>query len=359
MFVLEGKTMIEKKCKYCGNNEIRTDNIRGIVYCTKCGAILEENEIDSHAEWRSFSSEQQSSRTRTGAPITFTKHNKGISTEIGKGNTEMYKLNSKKRNQYYRLRKWNKRIMNSKERNLSYSLAELERQVSYLMLPKSIHEEVARLYEKAVKKGVVRGRSIESIITALIYAVARSYGVPRTISELSAASGIEKREIGRAYRYISRQLSLKILPATSKQYIPRFVSLLGLDGKVEARAKEIVEKTKDSKIISGKGPTGVAAAAIYIAAVLEGRKQTQRDIADIVGVTEVTIRNRYKDLIKALGIEDQMEKISNEEEKNEDEDEDFPRKRKRKKIISKFKTSQLIQKTPVEDNSYSDKKNEE
>ncbi len=333
--------MFEKrKCKYCGNDELKSDDTGGMIYCTKCGAILEENEIDMQAEWRSFSSEQQSSRTRTGAPITFTKHDKGISTEIGKGNAEMYKLTSKKRNQYYRLRKWNKRIMNSKERNLNYSLAELERQVSYLMLPKAIHEEVARLYEKAVKKGVVRGRSIESIITALIYAVARGYGVPRTISELSAASGIEKREIGRAYRYISRQLDLKILPATSKQYIPRFVSLLGLDGKVEAKAKEIVETTKNSKIISGKGPTGVAAAAIYIAAVLESKKQTQRDIADIVGVTEVTIRNRYKDLVKSLGIEEQLEKISTEEEVQVETD-GTQKKRRRKKIISKFKSSQL------------------
>jgi len=332
----------KRNCPHCGNEELKNDSSKGILYCTKCGAILEEGEIDRQAEWRSFSAEQQSTRTRSGAPVTFTKYDKGISTEIGKGNSEMYKLSSKKRNQYYRLRKWNKRIMDSTERNLNYSLAELERQVSYLILPKSIHEEVARLYEKAVKKGVVRGRSIESIITALIYAVARSYGIPRTISELSAASGIEKREIGRAYRYISRQLDLRILPATAKQYIPRFVSLLGLDGKIEASAKKIIEETQTSKTISGKGPTGVAAAAIYIAAVLGGRKQTQRDIADIVGVTEVTIRNRYKDLVTSLGIEEQIEKITTDEETEEEKIK--PRRRRRKKIVSKFKLSQLKQK---------------
>ena len=195
----------------------------------------------------------------------------------------------------------------SKDRNLSYSLSELSRQISYLGLPRSVHEQVARLYEKAIDKGLVRGRSMETIITALIYAVAREQGTPRTLSEMSAASGIEKREIGRAYRYIARELGIRILPAKSEEYVPRFASLLGLSGRVQAKAKEILNITSDEELTSGKGPTGIAAAALYIAAVLEGERRTQRDIADVVGVTEVTIRNRYKDLIEKLGIEEDIE----------------------------------------------------
>jgi transcription initiation factor TFIIB len=156
---------------------------------------------------------------------------------------------------------------------------------------------------------------MESIITALIYAVAREHSTPRTLSELAASSGIEKREIGRAYRYICRQLQIRILPAKPKEYIPRFASLLGLSGKVQAKAKEILKKAADADIISGKGPTGIAASSLYIAAVLEGEKRTQRDIADVVGVTEVTIRNRYKDLVEKLGIEDEVEKKAAEIEK--------------------------------------------
>ncbi len=310
------KVINQPKCTSCGGDRFTKDDSRGELICNKCGLVMEQDEIDTTPEWRAFDSVQQSKRTRTGAPLTFTKHDKGISTEIGKGLEELYKVSVKKRAQYYRLRKWNKRLTKSKDRNLSYSLSELARQVSYLGLPKSVHEEVGRLYEKAVTKGLVRGRSMESIITALIYAVAREEGSPRTLSELSAASGIEKREIGRAYRYVARELGIRILPAAAEEYIPRFSSLLGLSGTVQAKAKEILAVAVDEEITSGKGPTGVAAAALYIAAVLEGEKRTQRDIADVVGVTEVTIRNRYKDLVEKLGIEEEVERKANENDKS-------------------------------------------
>ncbi len=303
------------KCPECGGEELDRDESRAEIICRKCGAVLEEDLVDRTPEWRAFDIEEKSKRTRTGAPITFTKHDKGFSTEIGKSTAELYKVPVKKRAQYYRLRKWHKRLTKSKDRNLSYSLSELSRQISYLGLSTSIHEEVGRLYEKAVTKGLVRGRSMESIITALIYAVAREQGSPRTLAELSAASGIDKREIGRAYRYIARELKIRILPATAEEYIPRFSSLLGLSGNVQARAIEILRKAEGEDVVSGKGPTGIAASALYIAAVLESEKRTQRDIADVVGVTEVTIRNRYKDLVEKLGIEEEVEKKAQEAEK--------------------------------------------
>ncbi|MBW6451969.1 MAG: transcription initiation factor IIB [DPANN group archaeon] len=305
------------KCPECGFNNFERDESKGELICMKCGAIVNIDMVDTSPEWRAFDVEQKSKRTRTGAPMTFTKHDKGFSTEIGSSTAELYKVPVKKRAQYYRLRKWHKRLTKSKDRNLSYSFSELVRQISYLNLSSSVHEEVARLYEKAVTKGLVRGRSMESIITALIYAIAREHGSPRTLSELSAASGIEKREIGRAYRYIARELKIRILPATAKEYIPRFSSLLGLSGEVQARSKEILDKAADEDIISGKGPTGIAASALYIAAVLGGEKRTQRDIADVVGVTEVTIRNRYKDLVEKLGIEEEVEKKAAETEKRQ------------------------------------------
>jgi len=308
--------MVERiKCPGCGGSSFSKDERRGELICNKCGMVMEEDEIDTSPEWRAFDTDQQSKRTRTGAPLTFTKHDKGISTEIGKSSGELYKVPVKKRAQYYRLRKWNKRLTKSKDRNLSYSLSELARQISYLGLPKSVHEEVGRLYEKAVTKGLVRGRSMESIITALIYAVAREERSPRTLSELAAASGIEKREIGRAYRYVARELAIRILPASAEEYVPRFASLLGLSGSVQALAKDILKSAVDEEVTSGKGPTGIAAAALYIAAVLKGERRTQRDIADVVGVTEVTIRNRYKDLVRKLGIEEEVERKAAEVEK--------------------------------------------
>ncbi len=300
----------EKKglCPSCGSNKTIKDPNTGEVYCAKCGTIIEEEVVDVGQEWRAFDVEQMEKRARTGAPITFRKHDKGLTTEIGKGVTELYKVPSKKRAQYYRLTKWHKRLIRSKDRNLSYALSELQRIVSFLNLPRNVHERIAKYYAEAVEKGLVRGRSIESVIAALTYAIAREMGTPRTLDEIVEASGVDKREIGRTYRFIARELKLRILPADPISYVPRFCSMLGLSDKVQARAISLLKKARKLDAISGKGPTGVAAAAIYIATVLEGEQRTQREVAEICGITEVTIRNRYKELVEKLGLAEEIEK---------------------------------------------------
>ncbi|MFH8132350.1 MAG: transcription initiation factor IIB [Candidatus Aenigmatarchaeota archaeon] len=300
-------------CPECGSYEIIEDPSRGELFCKSCGAIIKEDMIDIGQEWRAFDSEQMSRRARGGAPLTFTKHDKGLTTEIGKGVGELYKVPAKKRAQYYRLTKWHKRLIKSKDRNLSFALSELQRIVSFLNLSRSIHERIARYYEEAVNKGLVRGRSIESVIAALTYAVSREFGSPRTLDEISEASGVEKKEIGRTYRYIARELGIRILPADPITFVPRFCSMLGLSDKVQAKAVEILRKARKFDITGGKGPTGIAAAAVYIACVLVGEKRTQREVADVFGITEVTIRNRYKELVEKMGIEEEVERKAKEE----------------------------------------------
>jgi transcription initiation factor TFIIB len=302
-----------QKCPECDSKHFTRDRRRGEVVCSKCGLIIKERIIDTSPEWRAFDSEQRQRRTRGGAPLTPTKHDKGLTTEVGSGRGELFKVAPSKRAQYYRLRKWQKRLVESKDRNLSFAFSELQRLVSFLGLPRSVHEEVARKYEKAVDKGLVRGRSMESVIAALLYTICRKMKTPRTLEELSDATGIEKREIGRTYRYITRELGMRILPAMPKNYIPRFGSMLGLSDKVQARAIRILKEAKKYGATGGKGPIGVASAALYIAAVLEGEKRTQREIADAIGVTEVTIRNRFKELCKKLGLVEKVEKKLKEE----------------------------------------------
>jgi transcription initiation factor TFIIB len=302
-----------EECPECGSNDFIEDETRGELRCARCGLVVKEHMIDRGQEWRAFDSDQISRRARTGAPLTFTKHDKGLTTEIGKGLGELYKVPGKKRAQYYRLRKWHKRLIESKDRNLSFALSELQRIISFLNLPKPVHERIARYYEEAVDKGLVRGRSIESVIAALVYAVSRQFGTPRTLDEIAEASGLEKREIGRTYRYVARELTVRILPADPKDFVPRFCSILNLSDKVQANAIKILKKAKKLDITSGKGPTGVAAAAIYIACVLTGEKRTQREVASIVNVTEVTIRNRYKELVEKLGLEKEVEEKVKEE----------------------------------------------
>jgi len=265
---------------------------------------------------RAFDDDQRSKRVRTGATLTPTKHDQGITTEIGKGRGELFKVASKKRAQYYRLTKWHKRLIKSKDRNLSFAFSELQRLISYLHLSRAIHERIAKLYQQAVNKGLVRGRSTESIIAALLYTTCREEGAPRTLDEISKASGINKKDIGKTYRYIARKLKIRILPAKAQDYVPRFGSLLGLSEKVQVRAVDVLDEAGKYDVTSGKGPIGVAAAALYIAAVLEGEKKTQREVADMIGVTEVTIRNRYKEMVEALNIKDKIEELVKEEEES-------------------------------------------
>lgn len=299
-------------CPECGKTNFK-ENSQGDLVCTNCGRVIDEDRVDESPEWRAFNAEQRKKKARAGAPLTYTKHDMGVSTEIGKGSGELYKVSGKKRAQYYRLRKWHKRLTKSKDRNLGFALSELNRLVSHMNLPESVHEEVARLYEKAVDQALVRGRSMESVTAALLYAVARKQGTPRTLDEISEVSGIEKREIGRAYRYVARELGLRILPAKAQDYIPRFAGKLQLSGEVQAEARKLIDQAREKDLLSGKGPTGIAAASLYIAAVLKGEKRTQREVADIVGVTEVTIRNRYKELVEELGLTEKVEEKSNED----------------------------------------------
>lgn len=304
-------------CPECKSENITYDPSRGETVCASCGLVLGESMIDVTQEWRAFDEDQRSKRVRTGAPLTPTKHDQGITTEIGKGRGELFKVTPKKRAQYYRLTKWHKRLIKSKDRNLSFAFSELQRLISHLGLSQAVHEKVAKLYERAVDKGLVRGRSTESIISALLYTTCREHGAPRTLDEISKASGIGRRDIGKTYRYVARKLSIRILPAKSQDYVPRFGSLLGLSEKVQVRAVDVLDDASKFDVTSGKGPIGVAAAALYIAAVLEGEKKTQREVADAIGVTEVTIRNRYKEIIEKLGIKDEVEeKVREEEEKN-------------------------------------------
>ena len=320
--MLGKKLKTEQKCPECGSTNIRHDHIRGESVCENCGSILKESMIDLTQEWRAFDEDQRSRRVRTGAALTPTKHDQGIITEIGKGRGELFKVAPKKRAQYYRLTKWHKRLIKSRDRNLSFAFSELQRLISYLHLSKAVHEKVARLYQQAVNQGLVRGRSTESIIAALLYTTCREEGAPRTLDEISKASGINKKDIGKTYRYIARKLKIRILPAKAQDYVPRFGSLLGLSEKVQVNAVKILNEAGTFDVTSGKGPIGVAAAALYIAAVLNGEKKTQREVADIIGVTEVTIRNRYKEMVESLGIKDQVEEKVKEDEEN-------PRRKKR------------------------------
>ncbi|MFH0922857.1 MAG: transcription initiation factor IIB [Candidatus Micrarchaeota archaeon] len=292
------------KCPECGKTRLMRDSDRGEVVCKDCGLVIEDNIVQEGPEWRAFDAEQRATRARTGAPLKYMSPNKGLVTEIDQYNRDIRggKIAPAQQAQLYRMRKWHKRasISNSIERNLAIALTELNRVASHLGLQEIIRESAALLYRKCVEKGLIRGRQIESVVSAVIYAICRQYGIPRTLDEISAVAEIPKKEIGRTYRLITQALGLKI-PLTNPQfYITRFVVSLKLTGETQKKAQEILEQAMKKGLVSGRGPMGVAAAAVYIASVLTGERRTQKEVADVAGVTEVTIRNRYRELKKAL-----------------------------------------------------------
>ncbi|HLC66281.1 MAG TPA: transcription initiation factor IIB [Candidatus Nanoarchaeia archaeon] len=302
-----------KKCPECGGINLFWNRDRGEVICKDCGLVIEEKMVDFDQEWRDFEEDGAESQRRTGAPMTYTQYDQGLGTEVGQ-KADLYKLGSKDKNKFFRLRKWQYRISTAIERNLKLALAELKRISSYLKLPKSVEEEAARIYTLAVQRGLVRGRSMESVVAGSLYAACRRHEVPRTLDELSEASGIEKKEVGRTYRFVTRELGVTILPSNPADYIARFASSLKLAPSTQSHAIEILERAQKSELTSGRGPTGIAAASLYVAALIHGEKRTQREVADVAGVTEVTIRNRYKELLDELDLEREIKKTKKKKE---------------------------------------------
>ncbi|MBS3107958.1 transcription initiation factor IIB [Candidatus Woesearchaeota archaeon] len=296
-----------KKCPDCGSINLILHKDKGEVICKDCGLVIEDRMVDFGQEWREFDADQATKKRRTGAPITWTKYDQGLGTDVGQKG-DLYKLAGKSRNKFFRLRKWQYRISTAIERNLKLALSELKRVASFLKLPKSVEEEAARIYTLAVQRGLVRGRSMESVVAGALYAACRRHEVPRTLDELSESSGIDKKEIGRTYRFITRELGIRILPSNPVDYLPRFASSLKLSAETQSRAVEILQLAQKSELTSGRGPTGIAAAALYVAALINNEKRTQREVADIAGITEVTIRNRYKELIKKLDLHETIKK---------------------------------------------------
>lgn len=293
-----------QSCPECSGNLV-TDGARGETVCADCGLVVDEDSIDRGPEWRAFDSAERDQKSRVGAPTTNLMHDKGLSTNIGWRNKDAYgnSLSARQREQMQRLRTWNERFRtrDSKERNLKQALGEIDRMASALGLPENVRETASVIYRRALAEDLLPGRSIEGVATAALYASARQAGTPRSLDEIERVSRVEKMELTRTYRYVVRELKLEIEPADPEQYVPRFASDLDLSDEAERQARQLLKNAKEAAIHSGKSPVGLAAASVYAAALLTNEKVTQSEVSDVANVSEVTIRNRYKELLEADG----------------------------------------------------------
>jgi len=295
------------KCPECGSPNLIHDYDTGETVCGDCGLVISDQMMDKGPEWRAFTQEEKESRSRVGVPTSFSVHDKGLSTAISHLDRDAFgrKLPLSTRLQMWRLRKWQirSRVHSSIDRNLAQAMAELDRLSDKVYIPPPVKERAAVIYRKALDKGLVRGRSIAAIAAASLYAACRVTKTPRTLREIAEASLVDKKDVARCYRLLLRELDVQMPIADPLVYISKIAERTGISGRTQGLAIEILRKAKKMRAAAGKDPMGLAAAALYIACLQNQEKKTQKDIAEAAGVTEVTVRNRYKTLKRQLGLE--------------------------------------------------------
>jgi transcription initiation factor TFIIB len=295
------------RCPECGSTNIVNDEDTGEIICATCGLVLRDSIINEGPEWRAFTPGEKETRSRVGVPLSFAVHDKGLTTVIGRVGKDAYgrniPLNTKL--QMLRLRKWQirSRVHSSEDRNLAQAMAELDRLSDKLHIPPNIKERAAVIYRKVLEQGLVRGRSISAIAAASLYAACRITQTPRTLREITRASTIDKKDIARCYRLMLKELNIQMPIPDAQLRIPKIAAKVGVGEKTQQKAVEILRRAGKLRTTAGKDPMGLAAAALYIACQMTDEKRTQKMIADAAGVTEVTIRNRYKGLKDVLDLE--------------------------------------------------------
>lgn len=266
----------------------------GDVVCNQCGLVINEKNVDfSHNGRRAYTNQEKISREQTGAPISILLPDMGLSTVIDKS-----KINNP---DLKRAAKWNTRITWQK-RNMLIASTELKRISTILNLPNYVKEDAMRLYIEAFKKKLLRGRSINAMVAACLYLACRRKQLPRTLQEILEEASANSKDVRRSYTTLIRELKLNPPSTDPVSLIPKYMTDLGLNSEIEQLTTKILNAYRIKFSISGKDPKGLCAGAIYLACRIKNKELTQQKIVEAIGVTEVTLRSRYKELKNKLNI---------------------------------------------------------
>jgi transcription initiation factor TFIIB len=299
------QTVAHTTCPECESKNLVRDIKMGEIICGVCGLVIQENTVHLGAEWRAFTPQERMSKARTGAPTKYSDPAKGLSTLIRVDRDAFGRpLSPKVRQQMWRLRRWHLRssFHASRDRNLSDAMNELQRLSEKLHIPSSVQEMASVVYRKALRKDLVRGRSIAAIVAGSLYTACRFTKTSRTLREITDASLRHQKEIAAAYRLIVRTLKMKMPIDDPMNYISRIAERAKVSSDVEGLAIKTIRTAQSKLATMGKDPSGLAAAALYIASKLKKEKVSQTQLAKAADTTEVTIRNRRRELEKRLNL---------------------------------------------------------
>ncbi len=303
--MLKNTIVAGPKCPSCGDKKMVTDQNTGELFCGKCGLVMTDKIADTGAEWRSFANDD-SNRTRVGAGTSLAMHDMGLSTVIGAVNKDATgkPLSASVKSSIERLRTWDSRSQahSSADRNLRQALNEMDKLKDKLALTSAVIEKAAYIYRKAMEKKLVRGRSIQGLVAACLYASCRNTETPRTLNDIANGINIRRKDVARCYRLIYRELELKMPVVDPVKGVSRIASIAELGEKTKRKAITILDEAKRTGLTAGKDPMGIAAAALYLACISTGETKSQKEISIASGVTEVTIRNRCAGLRKMLNV---------------------------------------------------------
>jgi len=284
-----------------------TDPETGELIRKDTGEVVSDNMLSREKEWRSFDIEEGANRARTGTPTSLAFHDMGLSTVIGKEATDASGnvIDTDTRIRMSRLRTWDNRsqVHSSTERSLQKAFSILSRLKDRLRLPNHVTEKAAYTYRKAQERGLVRGDTMDSVLAASIYVAARQSGVPRTLDEISEISNVKLKHAARSHRRIVTALDIKAPIIEPSKYIMKVANKLGFDEKTKRKALELMEQAQKKNIHVGKDPVSMASSILHLVDIAEGHNKTQSEIAEAAGTTEVTVRNRSKELRQKLGLD--------------------------------------------------------
>ncbi|MFL6489756.1 MAG: transcription initiation factor IIB family protein [Nitrososphaera sp.] len=293
----------------CDSGRIVTDLVSAEFVCDNCGLVSSQKAMENPDEWTVLGSGNGSSNAchRAGLPNSITLHDMGLSTIIGKQNKDStgHTLNSYVSSSIQRLRIWDARSRSniSGNRNLMQAFNELSRLKDKLGLTNAVVEMAAYIYRKAEEKRMIRGRSMPAILAAALYMACRELGTPKSLREMTESSQVESKAIRHSYRLLVLKLDINVPLIEPSMYVSRIANKVGISERTKRIALTMMKEITKNEISAGKNPVALAATVLYLSCLASNENHTQMKIAAAAGTSEVSIRNRSKDLKTKYGLD--------------------------------------------------------